>query len=124
MFHRLTARLLLACYGVIALFGQGLHEWIDDDDCCGDAVVATAVVADSQPSSGLQVSDGEPNGRHHDCDHCPICQHESLGQLFVAVPVADFVLRACELISPSAPESVICPALFSSAQPRAPPAVV
>ena len=31
MFYRLTARVLLACYGVIALAGQGLHEFLDDD---------------------------------------------------------------------------------------------
>ena len=123
MFHRLTARLLLACYGVTALFGQGLHEWIDDDDCCGDAVVATAVVADSQPSSGPHISAGERHGSHHDCDHCAICQHQSLGQLFIAVPVAEIVLGVCELRSPCAPDSVVCPALFSLAQPRAPPAV-
>ena len=102
MFHRITARLLLACYGVTALFGQGLHEWIDDDDCCGDVVVATTVVADSQPASGPQFSAGEPNGSHHDCDHCPICQHQSLGQLFVAVSANEILLGVCELLSPSA----------------------
>jgi hypothetical protein len=30
MFYRQTARVLLACYGVIALAGQGLHEFLDD----------------------------------------------------------------------------------------------
>jgi hypothetical protein len=33
MHRRLTARVLLACYGMIALAGQGLHEFLDDDGC-------------------------------------------------------------------------------------------
>jgi hypothetical protein len=133
MFYRLTARVLLACYGVIALWGQGLHEFLDDDgDLAKPAAVVAVILVDVSlaPLAG-QANQAEPQcvvqspsgGHCHDCDHCPICQFQSMGQHFAAPPPAETVLAVCELLSPGHTESVHCPALFSPAQPRAPPIV-
>jgi hypothetical protein len=121
MFQRFAIRMTLLCYSVIALFGQQLHEWIEHDD--GDEHPA-AVVAVFSPSSGPQIAADQPNGCEHDCDHCAICQHQSLGQIFVATPPLEILLGVRELLSLPAPEPVVCPAHFSPAQPRAPPNVV
>jgi hypothetical protein len=137
MFPRLTARVLLACYGVIALWGQGLHEFIDDDGCCDQeqqstpAAVAPALLEATptlitghagQFEQSLTVQ--SPGGGHcHDCDNCPICQFQAMGQHFVALPPADIELTKCEILPPGSVKSVHCPALFSPAQPRAPPVV-
>ena len=118
MFHRLAIRTTLLCYSVIALFGQGLHEWIehDDDDAQPEVAVSTC------HSPGPYVLAAEHGGCEHDCDHCAICQHQAQGQFFVAAPPLEILLAVCELLSSHAPEAVICPAHFSPAQPRAPPA--
>ena len=117
MFRRLAIRSTLLCYSLIALLGQGLHEWIDHDDDHDSA----ACVASVCPSLGSQVSPAHHEGCEHDADHCAICQHHSLGQIFVAAPPAEILLAVYEFLSPPAPERVVCPALFSPAQPRAPP---
>lgn len=115
MFHRLAVRTTLLCYSVIALFGQGLHEWLEHDD---DLPVAVAVNVHSL--SGPQVTAADQHDEH-DCDHCAICQHQSQGQFFVPAPPLEILLAVCELLSTPAPEAVVCPAHFSPAQPRAPP---
>jgi hypothetical protein len=126
MFQRLTARVLLACYGVIALYGQGLHAFLDDDDC--DQVVSSALdvitpllFAGQANQTQQHVVIESPRGHEHDCDHCPICQHQAMGQHFIAPAPANIGLEMCALLSPGRPESVHCPALFSPARPRAPP---
>ncbi|HTQ37491.1 MAG TPA: hypothetical protein VMJ32_00590 [Pirellulales bacterium] len=133
MFYRLTARVLLAWYGVIALWGQGLHEFLDDDGCCDQAqqsapaAVASAEITAQVTLVGLSSQTGpalavqSPSGHCHDCDNCPICQFQAVGQHFVPPPPAVAALVACEILSSSPVESIHCPALFSSAQPRAPP---
>jgi hypothetical protein len=125
MFHRFTARLMLACYGLIAAFGQGLHFWLEHDDADGpDHSPAAVVVAEiGSPADG--VPSAKPDGQHHGHDEhdCSICQHHSLGQIFIATPPAETALAACGFVSSCAQEAVYCPALFSPAQPRAPPMV-
>jgi hypothetical protein len=129
-FRRKTAYLMLTCYGVIALCGQGLHEFVDDD--CDQPEQSTAVSVATSPdaeplfvhhengSDGVVI--GSPSGGHqHDCDNCPICQFQAMGQHFVAPPPADNGLFNCEKLSSGRIELVYCPALYSVAQPRAPP---
>ena len=48
MFRRVTARLTLACYGLIAVFGQGLHEWLEHDH--DDGAPTAVVVGFDSPS--------------------------------------------------------------------------
>jgi hypothetical protein len=123
MVRAITVRLVLICYSVIALVGQGLHAWIEHDDCHGmhDAVVVSAIdAADSADQLVVHAPDGCAD---HDCEHCAVCQHHSLGQIFVAAPPVHSVLALCELLSPHAPETVVWTAHFSLARPRAPPAV-
>jgi hypothetical protein len=119
MLRKLAIRATLFSYSVIALFGQGLHEWMEHDDDASEQAASVAVCVES--SNALQLSGSETH--EHDCDHCAICQHHSLGQIFVAAPPAEIVLGVCELLSPPVPEPVVCPAHFSPAQPRAPPVV-
>ena len=123
MVRAITARLVLVCYSVIALVGQGLHGWIEQDDChCNhhEAIVCSFDVSDS---ANQIVVDAPDDCEHHDCEHCVVCQHHSLGQIFVATPPLETVLAACELLSPIALDAVVCTAHFSPAQPRAPPSV-
>jgi hypothetical protein len=124
MFHRFAVRLTLACYGLIAVFGQGLHFWLEHDDDIGPAHGTVALVAAAEIGSTADgVLSAGAGGQHHGHDEhdCSICQHHSLGQLFVAAPPAETALAACGFLSSSARESAHCPALFSPAQPRAPP---
>jgi hypothetical protein len=126
MLHRLTAQVLLACYAVIALAGQGLHEFLDDDGCdqVGRSIPAAVARAQSAAESqaGQTLAVRVPSGGHvHDCEHCPICQFQALGQHFVAAAPAASGLALCDILSPGHVESVYCPAQFSPAQPRAPP---
>jgi hypothetical protein len=123
MFQRFATRLMLLCYSVIALGGQGLHllqhgHAHDDGDEHPPALVAAA---DGMPQvvDTHSHEDGE-----HDSEHCAVCQHHALGQLFITTPPVETVLGVCELLSTPAPETVICPTLFSPAQPRAPPSSV
>jgi len=112
------------CYGVIALWGQGLHEFLDDCDHIGQSVTAALAPAEINgqvDQAGQFVMIGSPNGHIHDCDHCPICQFQALGQHFSARPAAVSALAVCEVLSPIRAEPVHCLALFSPAQPRAPP---
>jgi hypothetical protein len=124
MFHRFAVRLTLACYGLIAVFGQGLHCWLehDDDGELAHAQVAVVAAAEIGSTADGMLSAGD-GGQHHGHDEhdCSICQHHSLGQLFVAAAPAETALAACGFVSSSAHESAHCPALFSPAQPRAPP---
>ena len=130
MFQRLATRLTLACYGVIALSGQGLPLFLHE---CGHEIADHYRPALVSPLNVAGVSSGADwegdndsltDRSEHDCDHCAICQHQSLGQIFVALPPVEIVLAACEVLSPLAPELVVCPAHFSVAQPRAPPVVI
>ena len=104
----LLIRWLILSYGVIALFGQGLHALPgcchdcdcgaaccdDDGDCCG------AVSDHAEPVhfelSGLATVN-RPSGEHHhehDCANCAICQFQAQGQLTsVAVEVFWTFLR-------------------------------
>jgi hypothetical protein len=127
MLLRVTARALLVCYGVIALWGQGLHEFLDDDGCgqanCSiPAAVAPVQVAALVGEAGQGLAVHSPSGSHvHDCDNCPICQFQALGQHFIAAPPTTISLAASDNLSAGSIEPVHCPALFSPAQPRAPP---
>jgi hypothetical protein len=140
VFHRFAAKLTLVCYSAIALGGQGLHllqheHGHDDHDdhppalvaanhdgaghqCTDDAQTLAERVAPGQHKA--VVSDSHED-RDHDNEHCAVCQHHSLGQLFVAAAPVEFVLGVCALLSTPAPQTIVCPALFSPAQPRAPP---
>jgi hypothetical protein len=118
MVRRFATHVLLFCYGVAVLWGQGLHEFLDDG-CERSEQTATAVVVVQSvgPAGAMQ----SPSGCHdHDCEHCPICQFQALGQHFVAPPPAESGIAVCDIVSPEQ-ESAFCPALFSPAQPRAPP---
>src|SRR5215510_11934942 len=113
MMRRFLARMILTCYGAIALCGQGLH-------CC------VAEHGHAHPASDLRSDvaalDSPDDDCHHDSDTCSICQHHSLGQI-VALPVpVENGLDVCQAITPIAPQAVFCVAHFSPAQPRAPPA--
>ncbi len=122
MLRRLTVYLSLFCYSAIALFGQGLHEFLDDDGCDSN-IVAVASELTGTPAIELAggISIGSPQGHAHDCDNCPICQFQAMGQHFTAPPPTDLGLVKCETLSDNSTESVDCPTLYSSAQPRAPP---
>jgi hypothetical protein len=126
-FRRKTAYLMLTCYGVIALWGQGLHEFLDDDGCDQVEQSVPAVVAPAQGGALAKLAEPSltvrsPTGGHvHDCDNCPICQFQALSQHFVAPPCAEIGMAVCDYLSPGQAESVDCPALYSLAQPRAPP---
>ena len=130
-FRRKTAYLMLTCYGVIALWGQGLHEFLDDDCDQPEQLTAVAIATslDVQPlfvhqengSDGTMAIGSPSGGNQHDCDNCPICQFQAMGQHFVAPHPADSGLINCEMLSPGRIELVYCPALYSVAQPRAPP---
>jgi hypothetical protein len=128
--HRPTARVLLACYSLIALCGQGLHTLVDDDCCDSAPVVAASATVESasQLPNAADVLSGvvhSGSGSHeHDCEHCAICKFHAAGQHFVAPVLTHVDLTACEILSPPAFEPVHCPALFSPAQPRAPPVAV
>ena len=128
-FRRETAYLMLTCYGVIALCGQGLHELVDDDCDQLEQSPAVATSPDFQPvyvyqgygSDGVTAI-GSPSGGHqHDCDNCPICQFQAMGQHFVAPPPLNNGLVKCETPCPGRIEPVSCPALYSVSRPRAPP---
>jgi len=119
MLRRLPTYLSLFCYSAIALCGQGLHEFLDDD--C-DHLDQSIVANQSTNDSGV-VSIGSHQGHAHDCDNCPVCQFQAMGQHFVAPPPTDIGLVKCDILSDNTTESVYCPTLYSSAQPRAPPLV-
>jgi hypothetical protein len=127
MAYRLIARMLLVCYGVIALWGQGLHSLVDEDGCEAgehgvavvEAVSHSVCVSDAANSQELNSVSGV--GHLHDCDHCPICQFQSLGQHYVVPTSAEIGLTACDNFLPGHVQLVQCPAPFSPAQPRAPP---
>jgi hypothetical protein len=117
MFRRFAIWLTLGCYGVIALAGQGLHSFVCEH---GDHHAQAKAISGAERTV-IESDDGDCC--HHDPDSCAICQHHSLGQIFVAAPPVEIVLAVCEHLSPPAPEVVYCPALVSPAQPRAPPTV-
>jgi hypothetical protein len=123
MFRRLPTYLSLVCYSAIALWGQGLHEFLDDD--C-DHVDQSSIVA-SQSAEPVSAVGGYSISAHqghvHDCDNCPICQFQSMGQHFIAPLPADVGLVKCDVLSDRSTESVYCPTFHSPAQPRAPPLV-
>ncbi|HEY2827684.1 MAG TPA: hypothetical protein VGJ04_08800 [Pirellulales bacterium] len=122
MFHRSLARLTLACYGLIAVFGQGLHFWLEPDDQYGTAQNAAVVKSASGSSvDGVPCFESDSHHRGHDDHDCSICQHHSLGQILVASAPVDRAPVVGEFLSASEAESAHCPALFSPAQPRAPP---
>jgi len=112
MIRRFVARFTLVCYGAIALWGQGLHCLIEEH---GHAHLACNSL------SNLAAIESPSDQCHHDCDTCAICQHHSLGQIFVAPVPVESGQDVCEGIASSVPQIVICQAHFSLAQPRAPP---
>jgi hypothetical protein len=120
VFHRFAIRLTLACYSVIALFGQGLHALAHGHRCngCQVATVAVGVEGQKQPI----VADADDDTAH-DAEHCSICQYHSLGQILVAAPPVENPLAVCEPVSSFAPQLIVCPALYAVSQPRAPPSV-
>ena len=120
MFRRFTAWLTLACYGLIAVFGQGLHGWLEHGH--NDEAPATVVAVDfDSPSVGIQLTSAETGHHNHDEQSCSICQHHSLGQLFFAPPPVVAALVECGFVSLTAHDSAQPPALYSPALPRAPP---
>ncbi len=121
MFRRLAIWMTLGCYGVVALVGQGLHSFAcEHHDQHQHGIVAAHEISTAGQNI-VESDDGDCC--HHDADSCAICQHHSLGQIFLATPPVEILLAVCELLSPPVPESADCPALFSLAQPRAPPTV-
>jgi hypothetical protein len=85
-------------------------------------VIAVQSALNGQVNQAAGSRTVESPARHqHDCDHCPICQHQSMGQHFIASAPSGIGLAVCEILLPGRIASVHCPALFSSSQPRAPP---
>jgi hypothetical protein len=129
MNRRVTSWLTLGCYSAIALLGQGLHAWIhdgcDEHEHSSTAAAVTPLVGYLADGAGARISDGTTDDDccQHDAEHCAICQHHSLGQIFAATPPVQGAPEVCELLSDVAPEAVNCPALYTPAQPRAPPTV-
>jgi hypothetical protein len=148
MFRRLAIWMTLGCYGSIALAGQGLHALVCEHGEEHRQVTAdprtvsekgTVPFFSPRPSAAdgareklgqsptvlsrnaMEADDGD--ACHHDADSCAICQHHSLGQVFVAAAPVEILLDVCEHLSPPAPQPVHCAALVSAAQPRAPPVV-
>ena len=133
MLKRLTASLILICYSVIALFGQGLHAWLHDHGnehgeshtLAVMASIGSAELETHRKCTGvigqIMLDSADDDCSEHDPDHCAICQHHSLGQIFVAASPATVVLARCALLSTAAPEMIVCPTPFSVALPRAPP---
>jgi len=121
MFRRFAAWLTLACYGLIAVFGQGLHGWLEHRH--DEAAPTAVVVGFDWPSAGILLTSAETGHHNHDEHSCSICQHHSLGQLFFAPQPVVTAIVECGLASSTAHDSAQPPALFSPAQPRAPPVV-
>ena len=119
MFRRLLVRLTLACYSAIALFGQGLHCWTEEgaEACTGHHLAGKASPADLFGHT-LQSPD---ESCRHDGDSCAVCQHQSLSQILVAPAPIENTLDVCEILKSHVRPAVVGPALFSCAQPRAPP---
>ncbi len=117
MLRKLTLRVMLLCYGTVALAGQGLHLLVHEHERDGDEHAPVVAAADplQQPAASHSHDDD------HDCDHCAVCQYHSLGQLFVAAPPTEIVLGLCQLLNTAAPQRIRQPAIYSPAQPRAPP---
>ena len=113
MFRRSIIFTMLVCYGATALVGQGLHNCIHADasnrhgDCAGP--------------SQLFASADELD--HHDNAHCSICQHQSLGQLYVVESQVDSASQLREFYRCRAPVRIRCLVQFSPAMPRAPPMI-
>ena len=62
------------------------------------------------------------DGSQHDCDHCTICQHQSLGQLVASDSVELCGLLGCDEFRPTYRLPLALAAAHSLSQPRAPPA--
>ena len=101
MLQRLTVWLILICYSVIALFGQGLHEWPHDhgNEHRESHSLARMALISSSPelethrtcpgtTGQIMLDSADDDCSEHDADHCAICQHHSLGQMFVAASPA------------------------------------
>jgi hypothetical protein len=133
MLKRLTASLILVCYSVIALFGQGLHAWLHDHgnehreshSLALMLPIGSVELETNRTCAGttghITLDSADDDCSEHDADHCAICQHHSLGQIFVATLPTRIVLARCALLSTPAPDLIVCPTLFSVALPRAPP---
>ncbi len=157
MLYQATIWLLLACYSVIVLCGQGLHAWIEHGTCCvsdnceerdlshksscshashrcthhhshgtkkhfskaRSASQPTKIPAGQVTASGLIQS--HSSGSSHDCEHCVVCQHQSLGQIFAFTPPTIQGPVVCESVCSLYQQPAFAPTLRSSAQPRAPP---
>lgn len=123
MLRRLPAYLSLICYSAIALCGQGLHEFLDDDGDHAEQPSVTAVASQTISLGDLGSKIGSPQSHAHDCDNCPICQFQAIGQHFIAPPPTDVGLVKCDILSDNSTDSVYFSALYSPAQPRGPPLV-
>ena len=119
MIRRISIYLTLIGYGVVALAGQGLHalehlhaEHDQIDQLSGSAELSS--LADAGPAAGAVIgcqTDDDGDGCHHDAEHCAICQHHSLGQIFTALPPLAMAAELRGILSDVAPEAVICPVL-------------
>ena len=133
MLHRPTAWLVLICYSVVAQFGQGLHELLHDHgnehreshSLARMALISSPELVTHKKCTGtigqITLDSADDDCSEHDADHCAICQHHSLGQMFVATSPARIVLTRCAILSTPAPDMIVSPTPFSVAQPRAPP---
>jgi Protein of unknown function (DUF2946) len=129
MLRRISAYLMLICYGVLSLGGQGLHalehlhvEHEHTDQASGDLELSSLVDAGSTAGAVVGCpTDDDGDDCHHDAEHCAICQHHSLGQIFSATPPIQLAIEVREYLSSIAPEPIVCRVPFSPARPRAPP---
>jgi len=110
----------LVCYGLIAVFGQGLHLWLahDDELFCNDHEQVACDQLGS-PQGAVRSSDQYRHG--HNEQECSICQHHSLGQFFVAESPSAIAIVECGFTTVLMRESANCPTHHSPSQPRAPP---
>jgi hypothetical protein len=146
--HRLTALGLFFLYSVTALCGQGLHFLDADCGCCSEAQAddsaghastcahshrcghphrhtakkSASVAADQRLRGDWPVAESQPPAGH-DCEHCAICQHQSLGQM-QGIPASAVISPIfVEFVRPLSAESALSVEYFSPALPRAPPTV-
>ena len=119
MVRRPSIWLTLICYSVISLFGQGLHLLAHDDLDAGHGECSVHEGLCNTAEAAVRCQ--SQHHADHDAEHCSICQHQSLGQVFAPEPPAEILLSVCEYLSVSAPEVFRCAEIYAVSLPRAPP---
>jgi hypothetical protein len=111
----------LVCYGLIAVFGQGLHVWFEHDGEQAFGGDRDLVACDPFHSTHECLRTGDQHHPGHNEQQCSICQHHSLGQFFVAESPSAIAIVECGFTTVLTHESANCPTHHLPSQPRAPP---